>query len=161
MLNPSHTLSRLVIVKFLEFMDFGPKLPRTELVPSTPDLSGYFQTRLVRHVPDLSGTQQFCFQNPLNSSILVPSCPSLVVNLYSISLISGWTLITRKEPRIGKILPGPPSGVAQARLMWLMGLHLLAHVTTLPILVKKKRRSISFSRSTLILSAPTAFLRSI
>jgi hypothetical protein len=137
-----------------------PKLLRTGLVWSTLDLSGDFQTGLVWPVPDLSGTQQSYFQNQLTSSILIPSCPFLVVNLYSISLISGWTLITRKEPRTDKISSGPPSGVAQARCMWLMGLLLLIHITTLLILAKKKR-SVSFSRSTLQLSAPTAFLRSI
>jgi hypothetical protein len=80
-----------------------------------------------------------------------------VVNLYSIPLILGWTLIVRKEPRTGKLLSGPPNRVAQARRMWLMGLHLLTHVTILLILAKKKR-SVSFSRSTLLLSTPTAFL---
>jgi hypothetical protein len=90
------------------------KLPRTELVRSTPDLSG---------------TRQFCFQTSVNSSLLVTSCPSSVVDLYSMSLIPGCTLVMRRGPSNGKMLLGLPSRVASARCLCLAGLLLLAHVT--------------------------------
>jgi hypothetical protein len=93
-------------------------------------LSSAFHTGLVRQIPNLSGTQQFSFQTLVNLFTSCQSSPSHMVNLYSISLISGWTLIVRKGPRIGKMRPGPPSGVTPARCMCLVGLLLLAHVTT-------------------------------
>jgi hypothetical protein len=75
--------------------------------------------------------------------------------------ISGWTLVMRREPSTGKMLLGPPSGVAQASLLWLILLHLLARVTTCLTLARKKMMTVSSSRSTLPLSAPTAYLKSI
>jgi hypothetical protein len=53
-----------------------------------------------------------------------------VLNLISMSLISGWTHVVRKEPRIDKMWPGPASRVVQARRLCLVGLLLLNHVTT-------------------------------
>jgi hypothetical protein len=37
-----------------------------------------------------------------------------VVNIYTITLISRWTLIVRSAPSMGKMWPGPPSEVPQA-----------------------------------------------
>jgi hypothetical protein len=103
------------------------KLPRTELVRSTPDLSGALLTGLVQPVLDLSGIQQFCFQKLITSSLLVTSCPCYVVDLSFMPPIPGWILITRKGPSIGKMWLGPPSGVTSARRLRVM--DLLIHVT--------------------------------
>jgi hypothetical protein len=124
------------------------------------DLSGALLTGLVQSVPDLFGIQQFCFQNLITSSLLVTTCPFFVSNLYFISLISGWILIRRSEPRTSKMWLGPPSGVAPTRRLWLVGL-LLAFVTIPHTPTMKMKKSMSCTRSTLLLSAPTACLKSI
>jgi hypothetical protein len=130
------------------------KLPRTELVRSTPNMSSAFQTGLVWSVPNLSGTQQFCFQTLVN---FFTSCPFHVLNLYSISLVLGWTLVVRKGPRAGKMWPGPPSGVAQARRLCLVGLLLLAHVTTPLGLVMRGKMTVRCLRGMHLLSGPTTW----
>jgi hypothetical protein len=80
-------------------------------------LSGALLTGLVQSVPDLSGIQQFCFQNLITSSLLVTSCPFFVSNLYFISLISGWILIRRSGSRTSKMWLGPPSARSDKALV--------------------------------------------
>jgi hypothetical protein len=109
------------------------------------------RTCLVHSTPDLSGTQQFCFQTLVNFFTSCQSCPSHVVNLYSISLISGWTLVVRKGQSTDKMRQRPPSGVAPARRLWLVGL-LLADVTTLLTSAMRMRMTVRCLRGIHLLS---------
>jgi hypothetical protein len=61
-------------------------------------------------------------------------------------LFPGCTLIARRGPSNSKMLPGPPSGVPQARCMCLVGLLLLSHVTTPLTPTMRRRMSVSSMR---------------
>jgi hypothetical protein len=164
MLSTFPILPRLEIAFCEGLPIFGLKTTRTGLVRFTLDLSSAFLTGLVRPVLDLSGTQQFCFQKLLTSSLLITSCPYHVIDLSFLYLVSGWTLVVRRGPSTNEMRSGPPSGVVltRARHLCLVGL-LLLHVTTLLTLAKRMRMIVRCLSSIHLLSGfptwPFATLR--
>jgi hypothetical protein len=145
MSNPPNALPYLRSFNFREMVNFGLKTvqDRTCLIP----------TRLVRCIPDWTSLAWTCLVNfSFVSKIhsLLDFLLPLVHPMWLIStlclLFPECTLVVRRGPSNDKMLSSPPSGVAQARRLCLVGLLLLTHVTTPITPVTRRRMSVSSMR---------------
>jgi hypothetical protein len=153
--HPTYALPYLSSFYFCKMINFGLKTVQDQTCPVI--------TRLVRYI--LDWTSLTCVRLVRYTSILFSKfilfsascsyCLFFMSNLYSISLIPGWILITRKGPSTGKMRSGPPSGVAPARHLRVMDLLLLLVQVTTPLTpAMKMRKSVRCLSGMHLLSGP-------